>query len=73
MIPFVIDNQDCRLADVLSDLLSATGGRPLDVATAYFSISGYRPSPLAGRSRYRLPRYQSTARRRPSSNITIGS
>jgi len=42
MIPLVIDNQDTRLADVLNRLLSAAGGRPVDIATAYFSISGYR-------------------------------
>src|SRR5947209_5445326 len=41
-IPFVIDNQDHRLADVLNDLLVRSAGRPLDVATAYFAISGYR-------------------------------
>lgn len=42
MIPFVIDNQEHRLADVLNTLLAATAGKPLDIATAYFSISGYR-------------------------------
>ena len=41
-IPFVIDNQEHRLADVLNDLLAQTLGKPLDIATAYFSISGYR-------------------------------
>src|SRR5437588_1694619 len=41
-IPFVIDNQEHRLADVLNDLLSRSAGTPLDVASAYFSISGYR-------------------------------
>lgn len=42
MIPFVIDNIRHRLADTLNDLLGQTAGRPLDIATAYFSISGYR-------------------------------
>jgi superfamily II DNA or RNA helicase len=42
MIPFVIDNQQHRMADVLNALLAQSEGRPLDVATAYFSISGYR-------------------------------
>jgi len=42
MIPFVIDNQRDKLADVLNGLLLTTMGRPFDVATAYFSISGYR-------------------------------
>lgn len=41
-IPFVIDNAEHRLADVLNELLTRSGGKPLDVATAYFSISGYR-------------------------------
>lgn len=41
-LPFVIDNQEHRLADVLGELLAASRGRPLDVATAYFSISGFR-------------------------------
>ena len=42
MIPFVIDNNEHRLADVLNDLLSKTEGKPLDIATAYFTVSGYR-------------------------------
>lgn len=41
-LPFVIDNQGVRLADVLNDLLAQSGGKPLDVATAYFAVSGYR-------------------------------
>lgn len=41
-VPFVIDNQTSRLGDILSSLLRATAERPFDVATAYFSISGYR-------------------------------
>lgn len=42
MIPFAIDNDQHRLADVLNELLAHTTGKPFDVATAYFSISGYR-------------------------------
>lgn len=42
MIPFVIDNQQHRMADALKELLSQTSGKPLDIATAYFAISGYR-------------------------------
>lgn len=42
MIPFVIDNNDHRLGSVLNELLSQTEGRPFDVATAYFAVSGYR-------------------------------
>ena len=41
-LPFVIDNETCRLADVLNGLLSKTDGKPFDVASAYFAISGYR-------------------------------
>ena len=40
--PFVIDNQQHRMADALNELLGQTGGKPLDIATAYFAISGYR-------------------------------
>lgn len=42
MIPFVIDNQQQRLADVLNELLAQSAGKPVDVATAYFAVSGYR-------------------------------
>jgi hypothetical protein len=41
-IPFVIDNQEHRLRDVLDELLAQSTGKPLDIATAYFTISGYR-------------------------------
>jgi superfamily II DNA or RNA helicase len=41
-IPFVIDNQAHRLADTLNALLAQSAGKPLDIATAYFAISGYR-------------------------------
>src|SRR2546425_6456967 len=41
-IPFVIDNQQHRMADALNELLAQSVGKPLDVATAYFAISGYR-------------------------------
>ena len=40
--PFVIDNLSHRLADTLNELLVQSVGNPLDIATAYFSISGYR-------------------------------
>ena len=42
MIPFVIDNQQHRLASILNDLLAQCPGGPFDVATAYFSVSGFR-------------------------------
>ena len=41
-IPFVIDNQQHRMADVLKELLTQSIGKPLDIATAYFAISGYQ-------------------------------
>jgi hypothetical protein len=41
-IPFVLDNQEHSLSVALNELLSQTASRPLDIATAYFSISGYR-------------------------------
>jgi hypothetical protein len=41
-IPFVIDNQQHRMADALNELLAQTIGKPLDIASAYFAISGYR-------------------------------
>jgi len=40
-IPYVIDNQAYRLADVLRDLLDKHEGRSLDVATAYFNVDGF--------------------------------
>jgi hypothetical protein len=41
-LPFVIDNQQHGLADALNYLLGQSTGKPLDIATAYFAISGYR-------------------------------
>ena len=40
-IPFVIDNQAHRLSDVLKSLLAEHRGKSLDVATAYFTVSGF--------------------------------
>ena len=42
-LPFVIDNVHHRLVDVLNELLAQTERKPLDIAAASFSISGYRP------------------------------
>lgn len=42
MLPFVIDNAEHRLADSLNRLLEVSAGKPLDVVTAYFAVSGYR-------------------------------
>jgi SNF2 family DNA or RNA helicase len=41
-IPYVIDNQEFLLADVLNALLNEHKGMSLDVATAYFTIRGFR-------------------------------
>ena len=40
-IPYVIDNQNHRMADVLSSILASHGGKSLDIATAYFNIRGF--------------------------------
>ena len=40
-IPYVIDNERHRLADVLNEVLAGHAGRSLDVATAYFTVGGY--------------------------------
>lgn len=41
-IPFVIDNQQHTMADVLRRVLATHAGRSLDVATAYFNIGGWQ-------------------------------
>src|SRR5207245_589723 len=55
-LPFVIDNHLVRTADVLSDLLARSSGCPVDVATAYFNVGGYRllKDPLAHLGAFRL-------------------
>jgi ERCC4-related helicase len=40
-VPFVIDNQSHRMSEVLGRLLQQYRGRSLDVATAYFNVSGW--------------------------------
>ena len=40
-IPFVIDNREYRLADVLNELLNQFGNRSIDIATAYFTVRGF--------------------------------
>ena len=40
-LPYVIDNQAHRLADVLRELLAAHGGKSLDVASAYFTVAAF--------------------------------
>src|SRR5260370_11825003 len=41
-IPFVIDNQQHKMADVLNSLLHHYKGQSLDVATAYFNVGGWQ-------------------------------
>ena len=41
-LPFVIDNRKHRLGDALKELPAHTAAKPLDIAMAYFAISGYR-------------------------------
>ena len=41
-IPFVIDNQQHKMADVLNTLLHHYKGQSLDVATAYFNVGGWQ-------------------------------
>src|SRR6266849_363840 len=41
-IPFVIDNQQHKMADILNDLLADHKDHSLDVATAYFNAGGWQ-------------------------------
>lgn len=41
-LPYVIDNQSHKLADVLNQVMQEHPGMSLDIATAYFSVNGYR-------------------------------
>ncbi len=41
-IPFVIDNQQHRMADVLNISLAQHNGRSLYIATAYFNVGGWQ-------------------------------
>jgi superfamily II DNA or RNA helicase len=40
-IPYVIDNQNHLMVDILDALLAEHKGRSLDVATAYFTVNGF--------------------------------
>jgi SNF2 family DNA or RNA helicase len=55
-IPYVIDNIEYRLADVLNALLQREQVQQVDVATAYFSIRGFEQvrDTLPGVRRFRL-------------------
>ena len=55
-IPYVIDNEQYILRDVLNDLLAAHRDHCLDVATAYFTVQGYKliKAGLDGLGNFRL-------------------
>ncbi|MBI4492826.1 MAG: helicase [Chloroflexi bacterium] len=55
-IPYVIDNETHRLADVLNAILAEHAGKSLDVATAYFNVQGFRllQNGLVGLASFRL-------------------
>src|SRR5579859_514096 len=55
-IPFVIDNQQHKMADVLNAVLAEHAGRALDVATAYFNVGGWQllQAGLQGLGQFRL-------------------
>ena len=40
-IPYVIDNENHRMADVLNEILAGHSGKSLDIATAYFNVRGF--------------------------------
>ncbi len=40
-IPYVIDNQNHQMADVLDEILAGHGDKSLDIATAYFNVGGF--------------------------------
>ena len=40
-IPYVIDNQNHRMADVLGEILARHRDKSLDIATAYFNVGGF--------------------------------
>ena len=40
-IPYVIDNQNHHMVDVLGRILAGHSGKSLDVATAYFNVRGF--------------------------------
>ena len=40
-LPYVIDNKNYILADILNDLLADERNHALDIATAYFNVGGF--------------------------------
>lgn len=77
-IPYVIDNRTHKLADVLNGLLSEHKGNSLDVATAYFTVSGFEllQDGLEGLGNFRMllgiePGSGEALGLRPDSNIVL--
>jgi NAD(P)-dependent dehydrogenase (short-subunit alcohol dehydrogenase family) len=68
-LPFVIDNQQRRLADALNELLGRSAGKPLDIATAYFAISSYR---LVQQGLHQLGAFRLLLRSEPQSGADVG-
>src|SRR5262249_52893415 len=68
-LPFVIDNQERRLRDALNQLLAQSAGKPLDIATAYFAISGYR---LVRESLHQVGAFRLLLGAEPHSGADIG-
>lgn len=68
-VPFVIDNDQHRLGDVLNALLAETADRPLDIASAYFSISGYR---LVKEGLHKVGAFRLLLGAEPHSGIDLG-
>jgi superfamily II DNA or RNA helicase len=68
-IPFVIDNQQHCLKDALNELLAQSAGKPFDIATAYFAISGYR---LVKQGLHRLGVFRLLLGSEPHSGADIG-
>ncbi len=56
IIPYVIDNQNYKLADILNTILDKHTGQSMDVVTAYFNVQGYRllKDGLSGLGSFRL-------------------
>ena len=78
-IPYVIDNQTYRMADVLGALLREHAARSLDIATAYFTVLGFgllrRGAARAGNLRLILGAEPASGEQlglRPDANVVKG-
>jgi superfamily II DNA or RNA helicase len=78
-IPYFIDNQSHRLADVLNGLLAEHRGRSLDSVTAYFTVGGFEllKDGLLGLGNFRLllgaePKSGEQLGLRPEADAVVG-